>query len=155
MHCPSPQLALASLLPLTSVSGGSLHFPPGALLTAYIIVGPTKYHACMLCAQCCLAVCHPMVCSPLSFSVHGISQARILEWVAISSSRGSSLPKDRTRLSCVSCISGRILDHWQHLVSPTQSTCCAMQAVVGIKSDNALRFGAGWHWSSQDRQPVC
>ena len=47
MHCPSPQLVLASLLPLTSVSGGSLHFPPGVLLTAYTIVGPTKYHTCM------------------------------------------------------------------------------------------------------------
>ena len=37
-------------------------------------------------------------------SVHGISQARILEWVAISSSRGSSWPKDRTCISGISCI---------------------------------------------------
>ena len=39
-------------------------------------------------------------------SVHGIFQARILEWVAISSSRGSSLPKDRTHIYCISCIAG-------------------------------------------------
>ena len=37
--------------------------------------------------------CDPMNCSPPDFSVHGISQARILEWVAISSSRGSSHPE--------------------------------------------------------------
>ena len=41
-----------------------------------------------------------MDCSPLGFSVHGISQARILEWVAISFSRGSSWPRDRTAISC-------------------------------------------------------
>ena len=45
-------------------------------------------------------------------SVHGILQARILEWVAISSSRGSSRPKDQTHVSCISCIGGRILYHW-------------------------------------------
>ena len=39
--------------------------------------------------------------SPPGSSVHRISQARILEWVAISSSRGSSWPRDRTRISCI------------------------------------------------------
>ena len=39
-------------------------------------------------------------------SVHGISQAGILEWVAISFSRASSRPRDRTHVSCVSCIAG-------------------------------------------------
>ena len=39
--------------------------------------------------------CYPMDCSPPGSSVHGILQARILEWVAISSSRGSSWPRDR------------------------------------------------------------
>ena len=45
-------------------------------------------------------------------SVHGIFQARMLEWIAISSSRGSSWPRDRTCLSCISCISRQILYHW-------------------------------------------
>ena len=40
--------------------------------------------------QSCLTLCYPMDCSPPGFSVHGILQARILEWVAISFSRGSS-----------------------------------------------------------------
>ena len=45
-------------------------------------------------AQSCLTLCDPMDCSPPGSSVHGILQARILEWVAISFSRGSSQPRD-------------------------------------------------------------
>ena len=44
--------------------------------------------------QLCLTLCNPMDCSPLGSSVHGVLQARIPEWVAISSSRGSSRPRD-------------------------------------------------------------
>ena len=43
-------------------------------------------------AQWCLSLCDPMDCSPPGSSVHGILQARILEWVAVSLSRGSSEP---------------------------------------------------------------
>ena len=46
-----------------------------------------------------LTLCDPMDCSPLGSSVHGILQARTLEWVAISSSRGSSQPRDRIWVS--------------------------------------------------------
>ena len=53
--------------------------------------------------------CDPMDCSPPGSSVHGISQARILEWIATSFSRGSSQPKDQT---CISPISRQILYHW-------------------------------------------
>ena len=49
-----------------------------------------------------------MDCSPPDSSVHGISQARTVEWVAISSSRGSSQPRNRT---CISCTASRILCH--------------------------------------------
>ena len=48
--------------------------------------------------------CDPMDCSPPGSSVHRVSKARILEWVAISFSRESSQPRDKT---CVSCIAGR------------------------------------------------
>ena len=44
---------------------------------------------------------NPMDCSPPGSSVHGIFQARVLEWVAISFSRGSSQPRDRTWVSCI------------------------------------------------------
>ena len=53
----------------------------------------------------------PTEISLLDSSVHGIFPARIVEWVAISSSMGSSRPKDRTHLSCSSCFGRRILYH--------------------------------------------
>ena len=49
----------------------------------------TKY-VCAKLLQLCLTLCNPMDCNPPGFSVHGIFQARILEWVAISSSKGIS-----------------------------------------------------------------
>ena len=55
--------------------------------------------------------CNPMDCNPPPFSVHEIFQTRILEWVAISCSRGSSWSRDQTHVSCVSCISMQILYH--------------------------------------------
>ena len=61
--------------------------------------------------QSCLTLCNPMDCSPPGSSVHGILQARILKWVAISSSRGSSLSRDQTLISYVSCISRWALYH--------------------------------------------
>ena len=53
-------------------------------------------------AQSCLPhLCDPMDCNPPGSSVHGVLQARILEWVAISSSRGSYLPRDQTHVSYI------------------------------------------------------
>ena len=48
----------------------------------------------------------PMNCSPPASCVHGILQARILEWTAISYSRGSSLPRDWTQVNGISCLAG-------------------------------------------------
>ena len=53
--------------------------------------------------QLCLTPCNPMNCSPPGSSVHGILQARILEWVAIPSSKRSSQPRDWTHVSCIAC----------------------------------------------------
>ena len=55
----------------------------------------------VLVAQSCPTLCNPMDCSPPGSSVHGTLQARILEWLAISSSRGSSQPGDRIQVSCI------------------------------------------------------
>ena len=52
-------------------------------------------------AQLCPTLCNPVDCSPPGSSVHGVSQARILEWVAISFSRGSSLPRDQSWVFCI------------------------------------------------------
>ena len=57
----------------------------------------------------CPILCNAMDCSPPGSSVRGSLQARIPEWVAISFSRGSSWPRDRT---WISCIDKRILYHW-------------------------------------------
>ena len=51
---------------------------------------------CCLVAKLCLTLGDPMNCSPSGSFVHGIFQARILKWVAISFSRGSALPRDQT-----------------------------------------------------------
>ena len=58
----------------------------------------------VLVTQWCLTLCDSMDCSPPGSSIHWILQARILEWVAISFSRGSSRPRDQT---CISCFAGR------------------------------------------------
>ena len=66
-------------------------------------------------AQSGLTLFNPMDCSPPGSSVHGTSQARILEWVAISYSRRSSRPRDRIR---VSCIGKQVLYHLSPQGSP-------------------------------------
>ena len=65
-------------------------------------------HARTKSLQSCLTLCHSMDCSPPGSSVNGILQARILEWVAISSSRGSSWTMDWSHTACDSCISDGI-----------------------------------------------
>ena len=57
--------------------------------------------ACVQSLHSCLTLC-----DPVGFSVHGIFPTRMLEWVAMPSSRGSSPPRDRTHISCMSCIAG-------------------------------------------------
>ena len=78
---------------------GSKHFG-GEWMNVYTWLSPFPVHVelpqhfwsamLFLVAQPCLTLCNPMDCSPLGSSVHGMFQARILEWVAISFSRGTS-----------------------------------------------------------------
>ena len=65
----------------------------------------------MLCDQSCPTLCNPMDCSPPGSSVREMFQARILDWVAISYSKGSSRPRDRTHVSCDFCVGRWILYH--------------------------------------------
>ena len=62
-------------------------------------------------AQSCPTVCDPMDYSPPGSSVHGILQARILEWVTMLSCRGSSQPWDQTCVSSISCIGRQVIYH--------------------------------------------
>ena len=64
---------------------------------------------CVSVTQLCLTLCDPMDCSLPGFSIHGILQTRIQEWVASLSSRGSSQPRDWTQ---VSHIAGRFFTVW-------------------------------------------
>ena len=61
--------------------------------------------------QSCPTLFDSLDCSPPGSSVHGISQARMLKWVAMPPSRGSSQPRDRTLASSVTCISRQVLYH--------------------------------------------
>ena len=67
--------------------------------------------------QSCPTLCDPVDCSLPGFSVHGIFQARVLEWAAISFSKGSSWPRNWT---WVSCIAGRCFTLWATREEPWQ-----------------------------------
>ena len=81
-----------------SQQGSPLVFPHITCLFRVVLVSEVKV------TQSCPTLCDPVNCSPPGCSVQGILQARILEWVAMPSSRGSSQPRDR---SWVSGIAGR------------------------------------------------
>ena len=71
----------------------------------------------------CLTPCDPMDCSPPGSSDYGIFQAGLLEWVAISSSRRSAWPRDRTSISCVSSMlqaDSLQLSHWERPITDIQ-----------------------------------
>ena len=83
----------------------------------YVLWDPCIIVHCAKSLQSCLTLCNPMDCSPPGSSVHGILQAKILECVAIPSSRGPSRPRDQTRISYVPCTGGQSRHHWCHLGS--------------------------------------
>ena len=76
----------------------------------------------------CPALCNPMDYSPPGSSVHGLFQARIPEWVTISSSRGPSGTRDQVHDSCISC-TGSWLLHKQHL-KPYVSPYCLITEML-------------------------
>ena len=86
--CLLPHLCVRYLL-------SEFSFGFGALLLSVITL------MCALVAEYCLTLCDPMDCSPPGSSVHGILQARILEWVAIPFSWGSSQLRDQMQVSCI------------------------------------------------------
>ena len=94
--------------------------------------------------QLCLNLCDPIDCSLPIFSVRGILQATILEWVARPSSRGSSPPKEQTLLSYVSCI-GRSTNSttWEAW------TRCSVQFSRSVVSDSLRPH------ESQHARPPC
>ena len=130
-----------------------------------------------VCVHAC-SVCDPVDCNPLDFSVQEILRARILEWVAISSSRRSPWPRDQTRDSCVSCITGGFFtiepsgrsgeDHktvclwqqpWQRKSPPWVLSCfitwnCTAKAVHGIVYLAAFQLALNWLGQRPTRGPL-
>ena len=105
---PDPGIESASLM--SSALAGRF-FTTSATSEAHLPVS-------CVCAQSCPTLCNPLDCRPLGSPVRGILQARILEWVAISSSRQSSRPRDQIHISCT----GRwILYHWTTLETMEQN----------------------------------
>ena len=101
---------LASKLQKTGLLGvnadGDLKLKSQCSFTIPKILGLSKWSEA---AQSYLTLCDPMDCSLPGSSLHGILQARVLGWVAISFSRGSSRPRDQTQ---VSCIAGKCFNLW-------------------------------------------
>ena len=88
---------------LKDLNGGSQGVGEGAKESCYSL-GKNFQLNRVTSAQSCLTLCNPM-----NYTVHGILQARILEWVAYPFSSGSSQPRNRTR---VSCIAGKFFTSW-------------------------------------------
>ena len=77
---------------------------------------------CAMSLQSCLTLYSPVDYSPPGSSVRGIVQARILQWVAVPSPRGSSQPRGRTCVSHASCVGRRVLHRQRPLGSPLNRT---------------------------------
>ena len=94
-----------------SYLGISYHRIVSNLCCCFQLMMKISYVWCVWCSvtKLCPALCYPMHWRPPGSSVHGIFLARILEWVAISFSRGSSWLRDWIH---VSCLGRRILYHW-------------------------------------------
>ena len=107
--------------------------PTGSVVEAHGLRNAGSIVACVNIAQSCVALCDLM-----DYTVHGILQARILHWVAISFSRGSSQSWDRTQISC---IVGRFFTNWatrEALSSCGHGLCCSMACGVFVDQ--------GWNW---------
>ena len=99
----------------------SWYYEPNSCISAYLEKhrNPSWWHLLLMTSivkwsevtQSCLTLCDPVDCSLPGSSVHGILQTRILEWIVISFSRGSSRPKDWT---WVSHIAGRCFTFLSH-----------------------------------------
>ena len=113
---------------------------------------PARVHAKLL--QSCLTLCDAMDCSPPGSFVHGIIQARIMESVAISFSRGSSGPRDKTQVSCIAQILYRLshlkpasgpleVQQMNHHVTDTCIACLLAMAKAGLPAATlgVVQFG--------------
>ena len=103
----------------------------------------TRMHACWV-AHSCMSLCNPLDCSTQGSSVHGILQARILEWVVISFSRGSSWPRDWT---WVFCIEGRSFTIWSTREALSYTCICMLFFIfLSIQVNHRIVIGHKDFW---------
>ena len=86
--------------------------------------------------QSCPTLCHPMDCSLPGSSVHGIFQAIVLEWIAISFSRGTSQPRDRTRVS-------HIVDRHFTVWATREVIASKLKKLEKVKKESPLQISEG------------
>ena len=106
--------------------------------------------------------CNPMDCSQPGSSVHGIFQARILEWVAISSSRGSSWPRAETSVSRGPCISRQLLFTTEPTGMPTLVPMNPQNYLLGYMLWGtwwppylfSIKSRTKWNWLLQIKQSI-
>ena len=101
-HCLTLERTIASDSDIQSLLCVTV---PWDAFNFYWCLGSSPHHLCKHAKllHSCLTLCNPMDCSPPGSSVHGILQARILECVAISFSRGASRPRDQNCVPYASC----------------------------------------------------
>ena len=100
--------------------------------------GGVHAHSCSV-AQAFQTLCNPMDCELSDSSLHGISQTRILEWVAMPSSRGSSRPREWIHVSCISC------DTAGFLTAESPGKPCLHHTVVQYSClENPMDWGTWW-----------
>ena len=102
------------------------------------LVWASYMHAKFL--QSCLTLCDPMDCSLPGSSTHRILQARILEWLAISSSRGSSRPRDRTWVSSALQADSLSLSHLRNFPSEFCQFLLSFSSKYGSCTKDPFRF---------------
>ena len=109
----SPFQILLPSLPSTATDARISPWWTSCIIVSISVFPQEPLRACMRAKslQSCLTLCNPMNYSLPDSSVHGIVQARMLEWVAMPSSGGSSQPQDRTCISYVSCIGRQVIYH--------------------------------------------
>ena len=103
--------------------------------------------------QLCLTLCDAMDCSPSGSSVHGILQARILQWFAVPSSRGSSLPSNQTCISVSPALAGEFF-----IISATWEAQTRCDVIVCVYNGILLGYIKERNWvicSDVNRPRVC
>ena len=93
-----------------TASGGTRGRPPCIVPSPLTPISGLNYPVRVKVTQSCQTLCEPMDCGPAGSSVHGILQARVLEWVAVPFSRELSKPRDWTQVS--TCVADRFFTVW-------------------------------------------